>query len=161
MKRVYLAGRTSLKCSNHSILHKHSCQVLIVYNMYKLAVAVSQTIVLFPIAIPPPPSNVKISKIRCRTAEVTWDEVANTTGYTVYWRLLDDNITSQNPQFVNVSGSTSVEITDLVPSSDDAIRQYTVRVTSIRQDDTSEASQDVLFITNSEGKNCYHMMSCG
>ncbi|XP_065905296.1 uncharacterized protein [Dysidea avara] len=35
-------------------------------------------------------------------------------------------------------------------SIDDAIRQYTVRVTSIRQDDTSEASQDVLFITNSE-----------
>ena len=127
--------------------------------MYKLAVAVSQTIVLFPVAIPPPPSNVKISEIRCRTAEVTWDEVANTTGYTVYWRLQDGDIISQGTRFV--SGSTSVEITDLVPSSDDAIRQYTVRVTSIQQDDTSEASQDVMFITNSEGKNCYHMMSCG
>ena len=94
----------------------------------------------------------KISEIGCRTAEVTWDEVANTTGYTVYWRLQDGDIISQGTRFV--SGSTSVEIADLVPSSDDAIRQYTVRVTSIQQDDTSEASQEVLFITNSEGKNC-------
>ena len=96
----------------------------------------------------------KISEIRCQTAEVTWDEVANTTGYTVYWRLLDDDITSQDPQFVSVSGSTSVEITDLVPSNDDAIRRYTVHVTSIQQGDTSEASQDVIFATNSRGKNC-------
>ena len=103
-----------------------------------------------PIAIPPPPSNVKISEIRCRTAVVTWDEVANTTGYTVHWRLLDASKgTTKN---VSGSGSTSVRIANLKPSTDDVIRQYTVRVTSVQQDDISEASQDVTFITNSDGE---------
>ena len=83
---------------------------------------------------------------------VTWDEVANTTGYTVYWRLLDDDVISQGTRFVSGSGSTSEEISDLVPSRNGIIRQYTVRVTSVQQDDTSEPSQDVMFNTNSEGK---------
>ena len=107
---------------------------------------------ILPIAIPPPPSNVNVSEIRCRTAVVTWDEVANTTGYTVYWRLLDDDVISQGTRFVSGSGSTSEEISDLVPSRNGIIRQYTVRVTSVQQDDTSEPSQDVMFNTNSEGK---------
>jgi len=80
---------------------------------------------------------------------VTWDEVANTTGYTVYWRLVDASKgTTKN---VSASGSTSVQITNLIPSTD-AVMKYTVRVTSVQQDDISEASQDVMFITNSEGE---------
>ena len=81
---------------------------------------------------------------------VTWDEVANTTGYTVYWRLVDASKgTTKN---VSGSDSTTVQIANLKPSTDAVIRKYTVRVTSVQQDDISEASQDVMFITNSEGE---------
>jgi len=78
--------------------------------------------------------------------------VVNTTGYTVHWKLLDDNMGTTKS--VSGGGSTSVLITGLQPSTDDVIRQYTVHVTSTLKDDIGEASQDVMFITNSEGKNC-------
>lgn len=109
-----------------------------------------------PVAILPPPNNVKVSDIRCRSAKISWDEVANTTGYTVYWSLLDSNRNSQGTRFVSGSGSTSVEISSLIASEDVAVRQYAVRVTSVQQGSDSEPSQDVLFTTNSEGerKNC-------
>ena len=102
-----------------------------------------------PVAILPPPNNVKVSDIRCRSAKISWDEVANTTGYTVYWSLLDSNRNSQGTQFVS---GTSVEISSLIASEDDAVRQYAVRVTSVQQGSDSEPSQDVLFTTNSEGE---------
>lgn len=89
------------------------------------------------------PTNIQIV---CRTAVMSWDDVDNATGYELLWRLLDGE--SDYERIRLVRNRTEVTLRNLSASTEEIARQYSVKVTSVRNRVEGGTSPELVFNTD-------------
>ena len=84
----------------------------------------------------------------CRTAVISWDEVDDATGYELLWRLLDGESDYQRLRVIR--NRTEVTLRNLSASTDheEIARQYSVKLTSLRNRIEGGSSPEFVFNTD-------------
>ena len=89
------------------------------------------------------PTNIQLV---CRTAVISWDEVDNATGYELLWRLLDGESDYQKLRVIR--NRTEVTLRNLSASTEEIARQYSVKLTSLRNRIEGGSSPEFVFNTD-------------
>lgn len=87
---------------------------------------------------------------------ISWDAVDNATGYELFWRLLDEE--SDYQRIRNFRGRTEVPLRNLTASSENIVRQYSVMVTSVRNQVEGGSSPKLTF-TNDLTSKCSYILT--
>ena len=97
------------------------------------------------------PTNIQLV---CRTAVISWDEVDNATSYELLWRLLDGNSDYQRLRVIR--NRTEVTLRNLSTSTEEIARQYSIKITSVRNRIEGGHSPEFIFNTDIISKYTIH-----